>query len=394
MIAVAPGFWLVFISGIMAFVNSIMLIGSVQGFFLTFLILYKKKILFHRLFAFVLLCISCALLLAYLQNVLDLKSYPFLIKTNLPLPLVFIPALLIYLKKLADFDSVNRTILFLLFAPFFVLVIYNIPFYLGSNEIKWGYFLRNELSGTPLFIEQLEEVFIEFFVALYGFIGILETRKYKRRVELVYANQSKAQIGWVKLLAYSMFVMTFFAFVLSVAGLFTDKVPFELNFLTAIGSTVAIYSIAYYLLIHPDALSEVSLALQSVSSKLEAGKETNEEKSDLLFQEFERKIIHLLGHEKLYSNPDITLSDLAERVGLPPYLTSKILNQKLNSNFYSFINKYRLQQVKDELLRNSGKSIIEIAYDAGFNSKTTFYESFKKDTGVSPSEFIRLNRPA
>jgi AraC-like DNA-binding protein len=376
----------------MTTISIIVLIGAIQGFFLSLLFFLKKNILFHKLFALILFSISLALLFAYLQNVLDYKTYPFLIKTTLPLSLVFIPGLLIYLKKLAGSCKNQRITTLLLFLPFFAIILYNLPFYFGSNEAKVEYFIRNDISGNPLLSESLEGIFVEFMVTLFSLLAIVESGNYKKRVKQIYSNLSKAKSNWIQFLAFSMFVMTLFSLILSVGRLLSVNAPLELNFITAMGATVAIYYIAYYLLFHPDVFSDVSLALQKIDENFKPNKEIKKESSGSVFFDFEKKIIHLLENETLYSNPDLTLDELAGKIGIPPYLTSKVLSQNLNTNFYSIVNKYRLQKVKQELLTKSGKSIIEIAYNAGFNSKTSFYETFKKETGISPSEFIKKHK--
>ncbi|HPE55739.1 MAG TPA: helix-turn-helix domain-containing protein [Bacteroidales bacterium] len=375
----------------MPVINIIILVGSIQGIFLSFLIFFKKHIVFHRLFGVILFSISLALLIAYLQLVLDYQTYSFLIKLNVGLPLIFVPGLLIYLRKLSGTHTVNDVFTYLLFLPLALIIIYNLPFYFGNVSNKLEYFIRNEIEGKPHLIERFEEIFIEFFVTLFSFIAIIESRKYKKRVELVFSNQSKAKSRWISFLAYSMFILTSFALILSVLALFIEQTPLELNFVTAIGSTIVIYYIAYYLLTHQQAFTEISSELSNLSST-EPGNTLKKDSEAKLHKEFEKKIIDQLQKEKIYTNPNITLSALADKIGLPPYLTSKIINTNLNFNFYTLVNYYRLEQVKQELLVNPEKSIIEIAWDAGFNSKTTFYEAFKKDTGLSPSEFINRNK--
>ena len=66
---------------------------------------------------------------------------------------------------------------------------------------------------------------------------------------------------------------------------------------------------------------------------------------------------------------------------------SQLLNEKLNVNFYTFINKYRIQEARRILTEEPDKSIIAIAYDVGFNSKSSFYEAFSKFTGKTPYRY-------
>ena len=72
---------------------------------------------------------------------------------------------------------------------------------------------------------------------------------------------------------------------------------------------------------------------------------------------------------------------------------SYIINDKFNLNFYDFINKYRIEESKQYLNKSSNiKTVLEIAYKVGFNSKTTFNSAFKKYTDMTPSEFRKMNK--
>ncbi len=82
-------------------------------------------------------------------------------------------------------------------------------------------------------------------------------------------------------------------------------------------------------------------------------------------------------------------SRLAEMLSISPHNLSEVINTRLHQNFFDFVNEYRLEQAKREPA-NSDKThikILAITYDAGFNSKSSFYSLFKKHTGLTPSEF-------
>ena len=93
--------------------------------------------------------------------------------------------------------------------------------------------------------------------------------------------------------------------------------------------------------------------------------------------------------EKLYLETELTLQELADRVGAPAYQISQAINEGLNKNFYDLINAYRVDEAKQLLLNptNSNFTILSVAFEAGFNSKTTFNTVFKKFTGLTPSDF-------
>lgn len=93
--------------------------------------------------------------------------------------------------------------------------------------------------------------------------------------------------------------------------------------------------------------------------------------------------------EKPYLNSDISLGDLAEKMELPGHIVSEVLNGLLKQNFYDYINNYRIEEFKSEaqLEKNARETNLNLAFQCGFNSKTTFNNSFKKFTGQTPSEF-------
>lgn len=96
---------------------------------------------------------------------------------------------------------------------------------------------------------------------------------------------------------------------------------------------------------------------------------------------------------KPYLNPDLTLSDLAKLVNIPPRSVSSVLNDCLNQNFYDFINSYRIKESEKLLTENSPKfkTVLEVLYEVGFNSKSSFNSAFKKFNGVTPTQFKRMN---
>ncbi len=97
---------------------------------------------------------------------------------------------------------------------------------------------------------------------------------------------------------------------------------------------------------------------------------------------------------KPYTNPKLTLVELAAKLKLPPYLLSRIINAGFNKNFFDFVNTYRIEDFKrrvdDPNFRNH--TLLSIAFDVGFNSKTAFNRSFKKITNQTPSSYFRNMR--
>jgi AraC-like DNA-binding protein len=91
--------------------------------------------------------------------------------------------------------------------------------------------------------------------------------------------------------------------------------------------------------------------------------------------------------EKLYLNEEITLKDVASILDITHHQLSQLLNERLNMNFNTFVNTYRVDFAKELLVEKTEWTVLNIAYEAGFNSKSTFYDAFTKIAGVTPLEF-------
>ena len=99
----------------------------------------------------------------------------------------------------------------------------------------------------------------------------------------------------------------------------------------------------------------------------------------------------LMLEEKLYLDPELTLRSLAEFMNLPPNHLSQLLNLGFNQNFADYINSYRLTEFKQKLASDAAHqlTLLALAYDSGFNSKTVFNTFFKKKVGTTPKDYLK-----
>jgi len=102
------------------------------------------------------------------------------------------------------------------------------------------------------------------------------------------------------------------------------------------------------------------------------------------------KLFDLLTRERLYENPKLTLSDVAEKLNTNTKIVSSVVNAGFQMNFNDFVNHHRIEAVKVKLQNNEHKTttLLGIAFDCGFNSKATFNRAFKKSTSLSPKDYI------
>jgi YesN/AraC family two-component response regulator len=95
--------------------------------------------------------------------------------------------------------------------------------------------------------------------------------------------------------------------------------------------------------------------------------------------------------QKLYKNAELTLDDLANSLKVLPNHLSQVINSTENKNFYDYINNLRINEFIEliALLENQKFTLLSLAFECGFNSKTSFNRNFKKATGLTPSEYIK-----
>lgn len=101
------------------------------------------------------------------------------------------------------------------------------------------------------------------------------------------------------------------------------------------------------------------------------------------------KLMQFMNEEKPYLNPELSLPELAQKLQIPSHHLSRVINEKTGLNFFDFVNKYRIEEVKLKIVSPefNNLSILGIAFDSGFNSKSAFNRVFKKATGITPSDY-------
>ncbi|UZR97717.1 helix-turn-helix domain-containing protein [Chondrinema litorale] len=112
-------------------------------------------------------------------------------------------------------------------------------------------------------------------------------------------------------------------------------------------------------------------------------------------EELKRKLKNAMLREKVFLNPDLTLNDLASKLDIKSTELSNFINNNLGKNYNDFVNEYRVEEFKQLMTTpttDAKATIIELAYDAGFNSKASFNRIFKQFTGMTPTQFKKSNQ--
>ncbi len=108
-------------------------------------------------------------------------------------------------------------------------------------------------------------------------------------------------------------------------------------------------------------------------------------------QEFSReyavKLNRIVNEEKVYLDAKLRLKDLADKMNISTHHLSQLLNQEVKLSFFDFINRHRIQEAKKLIDEHSNLTLLQVAYDAGFNNKTSFVNAFKKFESMTPSKY-------
>ena len=151
--------------------------------------------------------------------------------------------------------------------------------------------------------------------------------------------------------------------------------------LTITGIFVLTNLVVLYAIVYPELFR-----LKAPAIKRKYEKTLIDENEKEIYTERLNKIILA---DKIYLSNSLGLNDLAEKLNVQSHIASQIINSVFGKNFYDFINYFRVEESKRLLVSSShrAKTVLEIAFECGFNSKSVFNDSFKKNTGLTPTEF-------
>ena len=138
--------------------------------------------------------------------------------------------------------------------------------------------------------------------------------------------------------------------------------------------------------------SSLNIPLDDVI-RLQTETEGNTENDPVDLEKWKQEIENIIKKRKIHTNPQLTLNDVALELGTNRNLISIAINQGFNMNFNDYINSKRIETVIENIERGNHieKTLLGIALESGFNSKSTFNRSFKKHTSLTPRQYIEKN---
>ncbi len=223
------------------------------------------------------------------------------------------------------------------------------------------------------------------FYALYSCEII---NRHQKKIQQFSSDTYPISLNWLKYIAYTILASGIVVTVYNIIFI-AEKPGTYLNF----AFLIAIYSIAYYSLKQEEVYPAEPQQAESVFLLHEENKTQEPQKFRLLGEEetelIKQRLLVVMESQAPYLDGDLNLIKLSQLMGITPHQLSYVINTGFNENFFQFINKYRIEKAKQLLgdSKNNNLSILGIAFESGFNSKTSFNITFKKFTDLTPSEF-------
>lgn len=242
----------------------------------------------------------------------------------------------------------------------------------------------------------LQYILFNWVLIFQGFIYLILTiKKVKNRDEFIHKHFSsnyEIKLDWLQNASYLGIGTTIVFTVENVLLLTSNSISESFGFSSVVAG-IYIYAIGYLGLSRSGVFTEL---VTIETDELEKVNITNDkyEKSGLSKEkadEYYQKLILLMEEEKTFKQNKLTLGELAEMISISSHNLSEVINTKTKMNFFDFINQYRIEEVKKEIIKpeNYNLTLLAIAMDVGSNSKSSFNTLFKKYERITPTEYRR-----
>jgi AraC-like DNA-binding protein len=280
------------------------------------------------------------------------------------------------------------------FLPWLLFLLAMLPWLLGGGPAGITRLPGGAASvGRALVFATPKVQAIGYWLAAY-----LALRRHQRHLLQLTAQPEPIALQWLMQVLWGLALLV---------GLWLNELFFHLGWvlaLTPAGYLGAVVYLAHYALRQPEVFAfpapvraEIQELWQEDGPELPGPGPASPKHARLSPSQvayWQQRLRQLLETEKVYLDADLSLPALAQRAGLSTHELSYVLNEGFGVNFFQFINAYRVAEAQRLLAsaQHQHLSMVGIAFEAGFSSKTTFNTTFKKVTGLTPSQFIQQVR--
>jgi len=385
-------------------------IGIGVALLLILLLIFKKgKTLADRILLVWLILIAGHLLLFALSlEPITIRNIHWLLGTSIPFPLLHGPMLYLYTASMTQMLPRRRILLVLHFFPALIGVLLFGPMFFKSATEKIAFVNSN--GDEYSFANFIRIILLQVSGFVYVVWCLFLLRKHKKHINQEFSYEEKINLNWLRYFIYS------------VAAIWIVIVVTHKDYYIFLGAVVFIVFLGYFGIqqvgiftpAHPVGLTQSNdwgigdnaqagmnkdrLAQESKTDALTATqgggakkKYANSGVTPAIAIEIHQRLVHFMENEKLFTEPDLSLSMLSDKIQVHPNYLSQVINEKEGKTFFEYINELRVAEFQRLIAipSNQQYTIISLAYDCGFNSKSSFNRNFRKVVGVSPSSYLR-----
>jgi AraC-like DNA-binding protein len=372
--------------------------GILQAIFLAALLTFhpKSDTSVNSLLALYIVALSLPIILPVAQHIF---SWQLMILLE-PLLTLIAPLLYLYVRSFKEVITWKKA------WPHFILFFICIPL-AYSNYLAIGS-KYPPAEQVPLDAARHLLLFLPTGIRLiqritYYFLSRRALTSYQHSIQHLFSDTSRINLIWVRWLINGFLVL-----VLMTIVFYPLMIKFPQYFDLLVLVQGAIVSVYIYMAAfrgitqttlwqmqtdkNKEKIEKEIIEAEKIESSLKQEKESQPVAKSLAeakMSEILSRIILLMERDKLYTEPELTLQALSDKLEVPSYQTSQAINEGMKKNFYDLVNGYRVEEAKRLLIDPKSKNytILSIGFEAGFNSKTTFNTVFKRFTGFTPTEF-------
>lgn len=359
--------------------SALILFGTVQGVILAIALnnIKNRNRSANRILAVFILLISVVLLsrLVYVEGISIVRQYPRLyLIPDIPM-FLYGPLFYFYIRSLLHQDKFKLNKSWPHFIPAFVHIVIMSVYIFESREEYLRRLVQNDLIELPW--SPFLAIFQSAVYILYSYII------YKQYLKRISENVSYTHSLKYLHTIFILIAMCWFAWLISSLGS-TIRTSLDLEFIDYniawVELSFTTFFLAYFAIVQQDIFRLPIIKTKYEKSGL----------SSTQLDELQEKLTKYMVSQKPYLNPKLTLGDLAKMIGTTQKDLSRLVNERFGINFFDLINKYRIDEFKELSKKENYKNmtVLAVAFDAGFNSKTTFNTVFKRHTHLTPSEFV------
>jgi AraC-like DNA-binding protein len=382
----------------------LLLLGGFSGIVYAGLLLQSdKNRIANRYFAAIMAATAILLLNQFLVETNLMYQVPALLGTAMIVEVVFAPCLYLYVRTLTQ-PRIKNQKTFVHFVPSFFLIALLSPLYLlgidekvliaNSNYTQWPGVLEHTFPAYMIIMA------LQFLIYLgYSFFLLF---KHTKNIKHFFSYKEDITLAWLRnFLLYNVLIFTFLIYFYTAYAESNPNIKSGLDWFFGLNVLFVFYlginALKQRRIFTRHNIIEDKNHNEDYADKefteITKGKSADKYRKSALTLEMSEKIMHRLNdtmkHNKPYLDSNLTLPKLAKMVATSSNYLSQVINEQMDMKFFDFINSYRIKVAK-ELLINPlphTPTILDIAMESAFNSKSAFYSAFKKQVGVTPAEF-------